>query len=214
MVLEVGTTGAIKPIETHYNGYRFRSRLEARWAVFFDTLGIKYEYEPEGFELGDGTWYLPDFWLPDDECWIEIKPSKLPDEEEMKKCSLLAFQRPVAMFLGTPAVPVISDDWHIISGAYCLMFGTVPARGDVPQHSILDPRPYCWMTRPDETLILWPVPHWEPAPDGQGIFTMFFPDGANMGFYAPFATKSVDSPKLLAAYCAARSARFEHRETP
>ena len=26
----------IKAIETYYKGYRFRSRLEARWAVFFD----------------------------------------------------------------------------------------------------------------------------------------------------------------------------------
>ena len=55
----------MKAIETHYNGYRFRSRLEARWAVFFDTLGVRYEYEPEGFELDDGTWYLPDFLLHD-----------------------------------------------------------------------------------------------------------------------------------------------------
>jgi hypothetical protein len=39
-----------------YNGYRFRSRLEARWAVFFDELGVAYRYEPEGFELG-GTRY-------------------------------------------------------------------------------------------------------------------------------------------------------------
>lgn len=37
----------IKPIETIYNGYRFRSRLEARWAVFFDALGVEYQYEPE-----------------------------------------------------------------------------------------------------------------------------------------------------------------------
>lgn len=53
----------LKPIETVYNGYKFRSRLEARWAVFFDAVGIKYEYEPEGFELDDGTRYLPDFRL-------------------------------------------------------------------------------------------------------------------------------------------------------
>ena len=39
----------IKAIETIYNGYRFRSRLEARWAVFFDEIGIKYEYEKEGY---------------------------------------------------------------------------------------------------------------------------------------------------------------------
>ena len=51
----------IKPIETYYNGYRFRSRLEARWAVFFDALGVKYEYEPEGFKLPSGRMYLPDF---------------------------------------------------------------------------------------------------------------------------------------------------------
>lgn len=53
----------IKSIETEYNGYRFRSRLEARWAVFFDALHVPYEYEPEGFDLGDGTYYLPDFRL-------------------------------------------------------------------------------------------------------------------------------------------------------
>jgi hypothetical protein len=54
----------IKPIETIYNGYRFRSRLEARWAVFFDAAGIEYQYEPEGFELEGGIKYLPDFYLP------------------------------------------------------------------------------------------------------------------------------------------------------
>lgn len=51
----------LKPIETFYNGFRFRSRLEARWAVFFDALGVRYEYEPEGFELPNGKYYLPDF---------------------------------------------------------------------------------------------------------------------------------------------------------
>lgn len=53
----------IKPIETIYKGYRFRSRLEARWAVFFDACGVEWEYEPEGFDLGDGICYLPDFLL-------------------------------------------------------------------------------------------------------------------------------------------------------
>lgn len=64
----------IKPIETIYKGYRFRSRLEARWAVFFDACGIAYEYEPEGFTLDDGTNYLPDFYLPEFELYVEIKP--------------------------------------------------------------------------------------------------------------------------------------------
>jgi hypothetical protein len=50
--------------ETQYKGYRFRSRTEAKWAVFFDGLGIVWDYEPEGFVLDDGSSYLPDFWLP------------------------------------------------------------------------------------------------------------------------------------------------------
>lgn len=56
----------IKPIETVYKGCRFRSRLEARWAVFFDALGVEWEYEPEGFELPSGRRYLPDFRV---KCW-------------------------------------------------------------------------------------------------------------------------------------------------
>lgn len=33
------------------DGYRFRSRLEARWAVFFNNIGLEYEYEMEGFDM-------------------------------------------------------------------------------------------------------------------------------------------------------------------
>lgn len=53
----------LKAIKAEYKGYRFRSRLEARRAVFFDACGVKWEYEPEGYDLGDGTYYLPDFLL-------------------------------------------------------------------------------------------------------------------------------------------------------
>ena len=60
-------------IQTFYAGYRFRSRLEARWAVFLDQLRLDYTYEPEGFELPGGR-YLPDFWVPYWGAWIEVKP--------------------------------------------------------------------------------------------------------------------------------------------
>jgi hypothetical protein len=70
----------IKAIETTYAGCRFRSRLEARWAVFLDTLGIRWEYEPQAVELswrlnlGDAPLnYLPDFYLPDLDTWAEVK---------------------------------------------------------------------------------------------------------------------------------------------
>ena len=64
----------IKPINTVYNGYRFRSRLEARWAVYFDLLHVKYEYESEGYVLENGITYLPDFYLPDVKAFFEVKP--------------------------------------------------------------------------------------------------------------------------------------------
>lgn len=63
------------PIETKYRGCRFRSRLEARWAVFFNALGVPWEYEPQGFRLSTGRMYLPDFLLPQCATWIEVKGS-------------------------------------------------------------------------------------------------------------------------------------------
>ena len=70
----------IKAIETQYRGCWFRSRLEARWAVFFDALGIRWEYEKEGFEITslweERRWrYLPDFYLTDLKTWVEVKGS-------------------------------------------------------------------------------------------------------------------------------------------
>jgi len=71
-----------RAIETRYKGYRFRSRLEARWAVLLDTLGLKWEYEPEGFELPSGR-YLPDFKVAP--CtWLEVKGDE-PSATEVRK---------------------------------------------------------------------------------------------------------------------------------
>ena len=73
----------IQAIETEYNGYRFRSRLEARTAVLFDAAGIEYEPEPEGFELEDGTRYLPDFYLTRDGIYVEVKGNREGWETEI-----------------------------------------------------------------------------------------------------------------------------------
>jgi hypothetical protein len=71
-------------IQTEYNGYLFRSRLEARWAVFFDAMGIEYEYEPEGIVLSDGSLYLLDFYLPDFRCYFEVKRKSVKGTEKEK----------------------------------------------------------------------------------------------------------------------------------
>lgn len=74
----------ISPIETHYAGCRFRSRLEARWAVFFNHMQWEWEFEPEGFETDSGR-YLPDFRVSSTSGthWFEVKPftKDLPDEQ-------------------------------------------------------------------------------------------------------------------------------------
>lgn len=99
-------TTSIRAVQTRYKGYAFRSRLEARWAVFFDHLGIKWEYEPEGFELGNGLRYLPDFWLPEWRMWVEVKPGP-SDATAREKAWRLAEQSgfPVYMSNGMPDGP-------------------------------------------------------------------------------------------------------------
>lgn len=86
----------MKAIETSYAGCRFRSRLEARWAVVLDHLGITWEYEPQGFEL---EWrlhidnaplrYLPDFWLPGHQVWLEVK-GELDEEATIRLLNIAA----------------------------------------------------------------------------------------------------------------------------
>ena len=97
-------------IETEYNGYKFRSRLEARWAVFFDAMGIEYEYEPEGYEFEDGTRYLPDFRIYvrhrsyDDEwepVYVEVKGIMTPNDQ--MKIEKLSKYVPVLVVGGIPA---------------------------------------------------------------------------------------------------------------
>ena len=76
----------MQAIQTEYNGYKFRSRLEARWAVFFDMLKVRYQYEPQGYVLADGKKYLPDFYLNDFDTYVEIKsdPMMLTDYDKLK----------------------------------------------------------------------------------------------------------------------------------
>lgn len=104
----------IKAIETKYKGCKYRSRLEARWAVFFDQIGVKYEYEPEGFDFTDvphvdqylapgDRRYLPDFWLPSLNSYIEIKPLLVPvDDAAVTKAFLLSQKHEVLIIYGPP----------------------------------------------------------------------------------------------------------------
>ncbi len=89
-----------KAIETRAFGYRFRSRLEARWATFFTELDLEFQYEPQGFDLPAGP-YLPDFWIEPWKAWIEVKP-KTPSMDELMLCASLCGEtgNRVLMFAG------------------------------------------------------------------------------------------------------------------
>lgn len=72
---------------TLYNGTQFRSRLEAKWAAFFDLTEWKYEYEPS--EING---FNPDFILKCDSpayttktIIVEVKPSVMATPDELSK---------------------------------------------------------------------------------------------------------------------------------
>ncbi len=68
----IPSDSAVLAIETLYNGYLFRSRLEARWAVVFDAQGVRYIYEHQGFCV-HGRRLLPDFYLPQSDYHVQVK---------------------------------------------------------------------------------------------------------------------------------------------
>jgi hypothetical protein len=67
----------VKPhaIPTKYAGTQFRSRLEARWAAFFDLLAWEWHYEPF-----DYSGWIPDFFIGPAQpgFLVECKPSANP----------------------------------------------------------------------------------------------------------------------------------------
>lgn len=186
----------IKVIETIYKGYRFRSRLEARWAVFFDELGVEWEYEPEGFVLeGRGRepdlFYLPDFRVkcygkrgdkdsdPFD-LWIEVK-GEMSHEDAMK---ILRFStsRPVLVVGKIPDLGESCDGSALHSYSEAVPFVY----------------PFNYETIDGDYFGAFP------AADSNGHFYLFGDD-------SNYINKE-DVDRVENAYTKARQARFEHGE--
>ncbi len=248
----------IKPIETLYRGYRFRSRLEARWAVFFDTARIPWRYEEEGFDLskvelpndpegeapriipgepetvptGAPHWYLPDFYLPRQECWLEVK-ARHPSRRELQLMSRLVWAtgksgyifwdlRPPKEVLrstlpedtglnGALSFRIVEDphetyglltgaEWHIVAFALDI------------DPSDEDPGPVVEMDYNNQWCecprcgVLGIAVHGNARLLSCGCLPDPRPE--HNPIYAD------DTPRLMAAYMAARQARFEHKEHP
>lgn len=195
----------LKAIQTEYKGYRFRSRLEARWAVFFDTLGVKWEYEPEGYDLGNGVYYLPDYLLHDvtvnhglfqRHCDIYVEVKGVMTDEDARK--IIRFSD-----LGYE-----DDDRSGVSKTAVLVVGNIP-EGESMRDLIWDMQELAYKGNP-------PYYNFEtidgdyfaayPGVDKHGTFTLFGDDSSY--------TWSMDEKATERAYRIARQARFEHGETP
>jgi hypothetical protein len=182
----------MKAIETEYRGYRFRSRLEARWAVFFDVLDIEWEYEPEGFDLGNAGYYLPDFYLRGLGTWIEIKPKGDPSGDAYEK--MWAFDGRLIILAGTPGrIDGTWDDRHPydghVSGDFQYVWCECPGCGSIDIQ---------FNGRAARNN------HSNTCPVKLGTYLT--------GQFHPDKVYNYDSPRLQAAYKAARSARFERRQ--
>ena len=184
----------IKAIETEYKGYKFRSRLEARWAVFFDEIGVRWEYEPEGFTLSDGTMYLPDFLLHDvmgrgvygdsGDIYVEIKG--VLTQDDLHKVEL--FPMPIIIFGAIPDAEWREGVWSD---------GTRYAYWDFDYSK--DENEAFYNLEYSEGDYYWTQPK---ARKGGGL-VLDYPDD-------PYGY--VDSNKTEKAYRKARQARFEHGE--
>jgi hypothetical protein len=100
---DAAAPGRITPIPTWFNGIRHQSRLEARYATAFWVLGIRAEYEPQGWrwrKQGQDQAYLPDFWLTDYWAFVEVKHD--PSDRGCQKARELALelQLPVLLLFG------------------------------------------------------------------------------------------------------------------
>lgn len=235
------TTPTIPAIETHYHGCRFRSRKEARWAIFLDRLGIPWEYEPQGYVV-DGEPYLPDFLIypgTEQAMWFEVK-GQFPTSGEIAKAAGLAEGTGIRTYLyfgpveqpGPGLSQIITWDeyfdeagtrwqWHNEHG--WIMNGSEAPRWQVglpPTAFRFDagdfPGPVRQRREPKSGFWWWTdCPHC-----GQVVLKMhgqvgWCPSVANPpegeDLYPRFAH---ETSRLQAAYRAARSARFEHGETP
>jgi len=82
-----GANVEIKAIPVWYAGTLFRSTLEASWAATFDSLNWWWQYEPVALTIGAEHRYLPDFYLPTQRIWGEVKG---PHNERIDKTKAFA----------------------------------------------------------------------------------------------------------------------------
>lgn len=217
-----------QPIETRYAGCRFRSRLEARYAVLFDKLGIRWDYEVQGYYVGEDDEkrpYLPDFWLPVDRLWVEVKGTEESLDVELIRDAVIPHG-------GLPADPTgaaLTSTSH--AGPRMLILGPL-GRGvaQLTDKSTGEPVGYAGPTH--TVLSFWKgdviqgaatlgvggvtVEHKEQGIVGNDSRQVYWADRGtqwgNLTGEGVWISDTFDQ-RVADAYTAARSARFEHGES-
>ena len=197
----------IKAIETTYNGYRFRSRLEARWAVFFDALGVRYEYEPEGFDLGDGIYYLPDFLIHNvvpryaqgdsfENIYVEVKGT--PNAVDAEKIYRFSEHHPIWVVGALPDPDRYVDSCEAQRNDFCNAGCGVDFNFDFKKRCV-----FC------------PYDHGTIDGDSCFAFSLAY-DYGTLSFHGADSSYEYGrhDPEIENALRKARQARFEHGETP
>lgn len=199
---------SIQAIQTRYKGYHFRSRLEARWAVFFDALGYKWEYEPEGFVLPSGHQYLPDFKTTSPTGivqWYEVKPYGVKTSIRVQECCDNGM--PVSLLSGDPLEFAYSDDLTAKSARVCPRCGFI---GNVEAHN-----PNYGHGEAQWHFICHPCDRDTPSggghPKEQGLLALVQPHKGSIIIEQPHLGAYLR--KVYQAAVDARSARFEHGQS-
>ena len=177
--------------------------MEARWAVFFDVCRVKWEYEPEGFILPYGQFYLPDFLLhgcagrsPKD-LYVEVKGKMTEADAEkilqfsgVKDIEAHGIKNPILVVAGIPDGDSISDIED-----FCQEWGYDGFPGIK-----YGPYPFNFETIDGDYFVA------HPGINKNGQFELFGDDGNY--------TYDRDDAATLRAFKLARQARFEHGERP
>jgi len=143
-----------KAKRTEYDGYTFRSRNEAKWAVFFNYMRIEYVYEERDIQDRYSR-VLPDFYLPKLNVYVEVKRddfSKEVRDSHIRKYGVIprTTGKPCMIAYGNPYKCISSREWN----ESVLLFNAVRAAptGEVyPSDEIMLCCSRCWFTNPKDS---------------------------------------------------------------
>jgi hypothetical protein len=198
--------------EVIYARQLFRTQLHARWAVFLDALELRWEYVG-GDDL---TFRVPGMCEG-----MATLPEQTLSEAQISFFTERSHDETISVFCGPVTLPVFEQTPHgsHFRGSWAYDFGKA-----IQQAPNITPaqirawrlaRRSCWQERlTDGSFLVWPVPAREVVFPGEplprGTITQMLPDGSTIHVFDPIKAghKAINSPRLKAAYIAAKTARF------